>query len=107
MLTSTSIVVSWGEIPAIDQNGIIITYEILFEQLETFGDLIVEEQYNSTDLSLVITDLQPFVNYSISVRAYTIVGPGNYSSAIIRMTDGKKALTLYISIPVLHLISRW
>ena len=85
--------VSWVEVPAINRNGIIITYELLLEPLETFGDIIINEQYNSTNLSLVITDLQEFVNYSISVRAYTIVGPGNYSGTIIRMTleDGEKS----------------
>jgi hypothetical protein len=83
--------ISWEEVPTIDRNGIIITYELLLEPLETFGDLIGDEQYNSTNLSLVVTDLQEFVNYSISVRAYTNVGPGNYSDAIIRMTleDGE------------------
>ena len=81
-----SITVSWEEVPAIDQNGIIITYEVLLEPLETFGDLIMEQRYNSTILSLVLIDLQEFVNYSISVRAYTIEGPGNYSGAIFRMT---------------------
>ena len=86
--------VSWGEVPAIDRNGIIITYELLLEPLETFGDLIGDEQYNSTNLFLVVTNLQEFVDYSISVRAYTIVGPGNYSGTIIRTTleDGEKAL---------------
>ena len=90
--------VSWEEVPAIDRNGIIITYELLLAPLETFGDLILEEQYNSTNLFLDIIDLQEFVDYSISVRAYTIVGPGNYSDAIIRMTleDGEKALNLHL-----------
>lgn len=97
VLTSTSIMISWGKVPAIDRNGIITTYELLLEPLETFGGFIIDEQYNTTNLSLVITDLQEFVNYSISVRAYTIVGPGNYSGAIIRMTleDGEKAFTLH------------
>ena len=88
--------VSWEEVPPIDRNGIIITYEFLLEPLETFGDLIGDEQYNSTNLSVVITDLQEFSNYSISVRAYTIVGPGNYSDAIIRMTLEDGEVCIYV-----------
>ena len=90
--------VSWEEVPAIDRNGIIIIYEFMLEPLETFGDLIGDEQYNSTNLSVVITDLQEFANYCIYVRAYIIVGPGNYSDAIIRMTleDGEICIILYV-----------
>lgn len=82
---------SWGDVPSVDQNGIIITYEVLLVPLETFGGLVTEQQLNSTNSSVVVTDLQEFLNYTISVRAYTIVGPGNYSDVIIRMTleDGK------------------
>ena len=88
--------VSWESVPAIDRNGIIVTFEVLLEPLTTFGDIIMEEQYNSTNRSVIVSNLQEFVNYSISVRAYTIVGPGNYSDTIIRMTleDGKNILNL-------------
>lgn len=88
---STSIRVSWGEVPSADQNGIIITYEVLLVPLETFGGIVTERQLNSTNSSVVVNELQKFLNYSISVRAYTMLGPGNYSNAIIRMTleDGK------------------
>ena len=91
VLSSTSIMVAWEELPSIDQNGIIITYEVLLEPLKTFGGMIMEQQFNSTGFSVNLTNLQEFVNYSISVRAYTVVGPGNYSNAIVRMTleDGK------------------
>ena len=97
VLSSTSIVVSWGEVPSIDRNGIITAYEVRLVPLETFGGLIAERQMNTTSLSVVVPDLQEFVNYSISVRAYTIVGAGNYSVAIVRMTleDGN---SVYISV---------
>lgn len=84
--------VSWGEVPSSDQNGLIIDYEVLIEPMVTFDDMIMEQRINSTDqFSVNITGLQEFVNYSISVRAYTIVGPGNYSDVIVRMTleDGE------------------
>ena len=91
---------SWEEVPLINQNGLITTYEILLEPLETFGGMITERQLNSTNLSMVVIDLKQFVNYSISVRAYTIEGPGNYSEAIVRMTqeDGKFVYTMYVQL---------
>ena len=92
VLSSTSIMVAWEELPSIDQNGIIITYEVLLEPVEALGGMIMEQQFiNSTGLSVNLANLQEFVNYSISVRAYTVVGPGNYGNAIVRMTleDGK------------------
>ena len=65
---------------------------MLLEPMETFDGMIMGQQFiNSTGFSVNLTNLQEFVNYSISVRAYTVVGPGNYSNAIDRMTleDGK------------------
>lgn len=91
VISSTSISVFWGEVPSIDENGIIITYEILLQPETMFGGIVMERQLNSTNFSVTVTDLQEFLNYSISVRAYTVVGAGNYSEVIVRMTleDGK------------------
>ena len=86
VLSSTSIMVTWEVIPPVDQNGIIITYEVLYEPLETFDGMIMERRLNTTNLVANLSRLQEFVNYSISVRGYTIVGPGNYSEPITVMT---------------------
>ena len=84
--SSTSIIVTWNEIPLIDQNGIIIEYEVLYEPLETFSGSIVESSLNTSNLSAELMNLEEFVNYSISVRGYTNQGPGNYSVPIFVMT---------------------
>ena len=76
-LSSTEIEVSWEEVPAIDQNGIIIMYQVQYEPLETFEDQI--STINTTMLTTTLTDLDEYVEYSITVRAYTSVGPGPYS----------------------------
>ena len=77
--------VTWKEIPSIDENGIITTYEILYE------DNMTSERINTTNLSLIIVELKEFTHYNISVRAYTGVGPGPYSVPITNQTeeDGK------------------
>lgn len=85
-LTSTSIRVTWEEVPEINRNGIIDEYEVCYDPLETFGGLIMEGRVNTSDLSYNISGLQEFVNYTITVRAYTSVGPGPDSEANTEMT---------------------
>ena len=67
----------------IDQNGIIIMYEVFFEPLETFD---LPSTINTTAFEVVATDLRAYVNYNISVRAYTSVGSGPYSDPISTRT---------------------
>ena len=90
-MSSTEIEVYWEEVPAIDENGIIVLYEIQFVPLETFDDA---ETVNTSGpvLTTNLTGLQEYVEYSISVRAYTSVGPGPYSDPVTRRTleDGER-----------------
>ena len=87
-ITSTEIEFSWQEVPPIDHNGIITTYEIEFMPLNTFGGTLVAETVNvsSTVLKIELTALEEYVEYNISVRAYTSVGPGPYSDGVMETT---------------------
>ena len=99
--TSTTITVTWDIVPPIDQNGVITMYEVLYQPLETFGGAIGPLTVNAgTEMSVVLMDLQEYVNYSVSVRAYTSTGEGPYSDEIVVETlqDGR----LPINIPVCH-----
>ena len=94
VLSSTEIEVSWEEVPAISRNGIIIMYEIQYKPLETIDGQISTDTVNITNISILSTDLtglEEFVQYNISVRAYTSVGPGPYSDPVTVRTleDGK------------------
>ena len=80
------IVVFWDEVPELDQNGIIITYEVQLEPLDFPADILVD-QLNTTDLQERATGLQEAVNYSIRVRAYTSLGPGPYSDPVTARTS--------------------
>ena len=77
--------VTWEEVPAIDENGIIINYEIEFVPLQ-FTEILVNDSVNTTNLFIDITGLQEYVEYDISVRAYTSVGPGPFSAAVTNRT---------------------
>ena len=88
--SSTTIIVSWVIVPPIDQNGILTMYEVLYQPLETFEEAIDESlttNVSASDMSVVLMGLQEFVEYNISVRAYTSVGEGPYSEEIITQTD--------------------
>ena len=96
---STSIMVNWTQVPAINRNGIINMYEIEYIPLQTFEGQIMTATMNVSDiLSARLTGLQEYVNYSISVRAYTRIGQGPYSSAITILTleDGELQKTVVI-----------
>ena len=93
-VSSTSIYVTWDIVPPIDQNGIITMYEVMYQPLETFNGNISTNTINLTNMSVLLTDLQEFVNYTISVRAYTSVGAGPYSDEVTVLTleDGKELI---------------
>ena len=64
-------------------------YEIQFVPLETFGGQITSDTVNTSDgsvLMMVLTSLEEYVEYNISVRAYTSVGPGPYSDPVTERT---------------------
>ena len=85
-VTSTSITITWDEVPAIDRNGIITEYEVEYNQstfdINTTQTVIV----NSSSTMVQLTALHEYVNYSIQVRAYTDVGFGPYSDDIYERT---------------------
>lgn len=92
-VSSVEISVSWEEVPQADQNGIIIAYEVLSEPQVTFNGALMEEVINVTNMSVLLDDLHPFVNYSISVRAYTIVGDGPYATVVALTMEDSRLIT--------------
>ena len=77
----------WDEVVPIDQNGVITMYEVMYTPLEDFDGSIMTRTTNGTELSLLLMDLEEYVNYTISVRAYTTVGAGPNSDPVIVLTN--------------------
>ena len=75
--SSTEIIVTWGSVPEIDENGNITTFEVWVEPL-TFTEILTTAYVNTTDLSTAtfVIGLQECVEYNVCVRAYTNIGPG-------------------------------
>ncbi len=83
--SSTSILVTWDDVPAAEQNGIILTYTITYESLTEGHNDIVIVNYPARETNL--TGLREYVNYSITVFASTVKGDGPASNPIVVITD--------------------
>lgn len=84
VISSTEISVTWGIVNPIDQNGIITTYEVFYQPQETFGGAIgpLVEVVTVPTQSVVLTQLEEYVVYSIGIRAFTAAGPSGYTTAL-------------------------
>ncbi|XP_028728862.1 phosphatidylinositol phosphatase PTPRQ [Peromyscus leucopus] len=58
-------------------NGIIIAYEVLYQNADT---LLIK---NTSTTTIILSDLKPYTLYNISVRSYTRLGHGNQSSSFL------------------------
>ena len=87
-LSPTEVTLRWQSIPAIDHNGVLLYYEVLFYQ-STFTSLpLTGVSVNNTQQSASVGRLQPFTPYSMTVRANTSAGYGPPNpDPVITMTD--------------------
>ena len=83
--SSTSILVMWDDVPAADQNGIILTYTITYQSLTENHNGNVAVNY--PDHQRKLTGLREYVNYRITVFASTVKGDGPPSNPIFVITD--------------------
>ena len=90
--SSTAILVTWDTVPAIERNGIITQYEVEFNQ-STFNEIFTSNltTTNGSQQMVELEGLEEYVEYSVRVRAYTSVGPGPFSDAMVSRTleDGE------------------
>jgi len=85
--SSTAILVTWEPIPEIDQNGIITLHEVEFNQ-STFNEISNSNltTTNGSQLIVELEGLEEYIEYSVRVRAFTSVGPGPFSVAVMNRT---------------------
>ena len=100
VLSSMVVMVTWEEVPEISQNGIIITYEVLLQPTTV---MVVTK--NSSELTINVTGLLENVLYNITVRAYTTVGPGIYSSPPIQVMTHEDSKSCMHVQSYLHLVT--
>ena len=103
--SSTSIEISWREVPKMEQNGNVTHYEILYTAVTTTegADLPQQQPAMATTEGPVritlLRGLEEYTTYIISVRAVTIVGSGPPSPPEETQTleDGEQMFLLLIS----------
>ena len=83
--SSTGILIQWSDVPAADQNGIILSYTVTYKALP--GGTPKTEVVIAPTTEVTLTDLNEFTNYSITVFASTVKGAGNDSEPIVVVTD--------------------
>ena len=83
--SSTSIFITWGQVPVLDQNGVILSYTVSYNEVS--GGSAQTKIVNVPDNQTTLTGLSKYTNYTITVVAATSKGNGVVSAAIIVITD--------------------
>ncbi|SPP76231.1 blast:Down syndrome cell adhesion molecule-like protein Dscam2 [Drosophila guanche] len=83
-LSSQSLQVSWQPPPIYHTNGLLQGYKLVFEPI--MDDILPSkdevESRKTTALTMVLTGLRKYTNYSIQVLAHTRMGDGSVSKAL-------------------------
>ena len=77
-LSSTSILVQWGEVPDTDKNGIILSYTVNYKATPE-GSLQQKQVVNASTREVTLTGLKKNTEYKIEVFANTSKGGGKKS----------------------------
>ncbi len=95
--SSTTIEVRWSEVEPINQNGIITSYEVEYTPLNDFDGQISSNStlVNGSVFIVSLENLEEYVNYSITVRAFTREGSGPASDNITVLTLQAGQLTFF------------
>ena len=80
-LNSNMILVTWTGFPLIDHNGILTEYEIQYNQTVAVDSHppSATERVPANTTEVILTGLGANVDYNVTVRARTVVGPGPYN----------------------------
>ena len=101
--SSTSIFVQWDQVPAADQNGVILSYTVTYTALP--GGSSQKKNVTAPANQTILTGLNEYTNYSITVFASTSKGGGNESKPIMVITDEDSKFVIFVfSCLVFHLV---
>ena len=91
--SSTSISVSWEAVQADLQNGIITGYTITYQSLTENDSGVVPAGRNDRQANL--TGLKEFVEYNISILAFTVKGDGPPSVLTVTTDEDSKSFNIF------------
>ena len=98
--SSTSISVSWEEVQAELQNGIITGYTITYQSLTENDNGFVPA--GPDDRQANLTGLKEFVEYNISVVAFTVKGGGPANFTVVKTDQDSKSYNTCFSLLLLQ-----
>ena len=75
----------WEEVPEVDRNGNITSYEVRVNPAQFQN--VSYENVTGSELVLLVDGLEEFVEYNFTIRAYTIAGPGPFSVITTNTTN--------------------
>ena len=85
-LSSSSILVEWGDVPEPERNGIILSYTVTYE-VPPDVPIRRQEVVNASARQATLIGLNKFTEYKIAVFANTSKGGGTGSEPIQVKTD--------------------
>ncbi|XP_028856335.1 receptor-type tyrosine-protein phosphatase S isoform X7 [Denticeps clupeoides] len=87
--SSTTLLVSWRPPPAESQNGDLAGYIVRYQVVgaEPGAELMEESDISPTTGQLVLQRLEKWTQYTVSVAAFTAIGPGPMSEPLMCRTD--------------------
>ena len=101
--SSTSISVSWEAVQAELQNGIIAGYNITYQSQTENDNGVV--QVGPNDRQANLTGLKEFVEYNISVIAFTVKGGGPANFTVVKTDQDSKSYNTCFSLLPLQSMS--
>lgn len=93
-VSSTTIRVEWSNVEEDERNGNITHFELILSlsSLTATNDSNISSvQASWKDRDIVFEDLEEFTEYNVSLRAFTVIGPGPFSPhlSVRTLEDGK------------------
>ncbi|XP_033119268.1 protein sidekick-2-like isoform X2 [Anneissia japonica] len=85
-LNSSSILVSWGEVPPTEHNGLILGFKVLYQETSNAANFYIMDVPGYDNRFVQLNNLRGYTEYSIQVLAYTRIGDGTPSNAIVEST---------------------
>ena len=79
---------SWRPLPRDQRNGLVIAYEVQYGPKEQSRIFVKDSVVNTTVEFVLLLDLAPCTEYSVTVRAYTGAGHGPYSGPVTKSSSG-------------------
>ena len=96
--SSTSISVSWEAVQSELQNGIIAGYNITYQSQTENDNGVVQAGPNDRQANL--TGLKEFVEYNISVVAFTVKGGGPANFTVVKTDQDSKSYNTFFFIAI-------